>query len=163
MNEESYPKNFIEFLDQFKDEESCRKYLFELKWKEGFHCPKCNNDTYWLTAQNLIHCKDCGHQTSLTSGTIFHGTRKPLLLWFHVMWWVVAQKTGISASNMTDLWGLEAIGQRGLGCKNYAGRWLGRAGTGCPGLLRLMKPSLEGWNPLQEIQEEAKRPKHWLS
>ena len=105
MNEESYPKNFIEFLDQFKDEESCRKYLFELKWKEGFHCPKCNNDTYWLTSQNLIHCKDCGHQTSLTAGTIFHGTRKPLLLWFHVMWWVVAQKTGVSASNMTDFMG----------------------------------------------------------
>ncbi|HPM87832.1 MAG TPA: IS1595 family transposase [Bacteroidales bacterium] len=105
MKEEQYPKNFIEFLDQFKDEDSCRNYLFELKWSEGFHCPKCNNDTYWLTAQNLIHCRLCGHQTSLTAGTIFHGTRKPLILWFHVIWWVVAQKTGVSASNMTNFMG----------------------------------------------------------
>jgi len=105
MKEEQYPKDFVEFLEQFKDEESCRQYLFELKWAEGFCCPKCKNETYWLTAQNLIHCKLCGHQTSLTAGTLFHGTRKPLLLWFHIIWWVVAQKTGVSASNMTDFMG----------------------------------------------------------
>ena len=105
MKEEQYPKDFVEFLEQFKDEESCRQYLFELKWAEGFCCPKCKNETYWLTAQNLIHCKLCGHQTSLTAGTLFHGTRKPLLLWFHIIWWVVAQKKGVSASNMTDFMG----------------------------------------------------------
>jgi hypothetical protein len=53
----------------------------------------------------MIHCGACGHQASLTAGTIFHGTRKPLLLWFHIMWWVVAQKTGVSASNMRDFMG----------------------------------------------------------
>jgi hypothetical protein len=53
----------------------------------------------------MIHCSKCGHQASITSGTIFHGTRKPLLLWFHIMWWVVAQKTGASASNLMDFMG----------------------------------------------------------
>jgi len=62
----------------------------------------------WLTAENLIHCGICGHQASLTAGTIFHGTRKPLLLWFHIMWWVVAQKTGVSASNMMDFMGFNS-------------------------------------------------------
>ena len=52
-----------------------------------------------------MHCTSCGHQTSVTSGTIFHGTRKPLLLWFHIMWWVVAQKTGASANNLMDFMG----------------------------------------------------------
>ena len=104
--EKKYPKHFQEFLEQFKDEESCRKYLFDLRWSNGFICPKCQSNTkYWLTAQNLIHCGICEHQTSLTAGTIFHGTRKPLLLWFHIMWWVVAQKTGVSASNMMDFMG----------------------------------------------------------
>ena len=107
MNTEiKYPKNFQEFLEQFKDEESCRNYLFEMRWTNGFTCPKCkNNVKHWLTAKNMIHCGICGHQTSLTAGTIFHGTRKPLLLWFHIMWWVVAQKTGVSASNMMDFMG----------------------------------------------------------
>ena len=58
-----------------------------------------DNTKYWLTSENVIHCGICGHQASLTAGTIFHGTRKPLLLWFHIMWWVVAQKTGVSATN----------------------------------------------------------------
>jgi len=104
--EEKYPKDFQEFLEQFKDEESCRKYLFSMRWPHGFICPKCYENTkYWLTAENVIHCGVCGHQASLTAGTIFHGTRKPLLLWFHVIWWVVAQKTGVSASNMMDFMG----------------------------------------------------------
>jgi transposase-like protein/Zn ribbon nucleic-acid-binding protein len=106
MKEEKYPKDFQEFLEQFKDEESCRNYLFEMRWSEGFICPKCNHQAkYWITSENLIHCSNCGHQTSLTAGTLFHGSRKPLLLWFHIMWWVVAQKTGVSASNMKDFMG----------------------------------------------------------
>lgn len=53
----------------------------------------------------MIHCSSCGYQASVTAGTIFHGTRKPLLLWFHIMWWVVAQKTGASANNLMDFMG----------------------------------------------------------
>jgi transposase-like protein len=107
--EEKYPKDFQEFLVQFNDEESCRQYLFEIRWTDGFICPKCKDNTkYWLTAENLIHCGICGHQASLTAGTIFHGTRKPLLLWFHIIWWVVAQKTGVSASNMMDFMGFNS-------------------------------------------------------
>ena len=104
--EGTYPRHFQDFLEQFKDEESCRKYLFDIRWPNGFICPKCKNGSkYWLTAENIIHCGICEHQASLTAGTLFHGTRKPLLLWFHIMWWVVAQKTGVSASNMMDFMG----------------------------------------------------------
>jgi len=106
---EKYPKDFQEFLELFKDEASCRKYLFEMRWPQGFICPQCADITkYWLTAENLIHCGICGHQASLTAGTIFQGTRKPLLLWFHIIWWVVAQKTGVSASNMMDFMGFRS-------------------------------------------------------
>jgi transposase-like protein len=44
-------------------------------------------------------------QASVTAGTIFHGTRKLLLLWFHIIWWVVAQKTGASVNNLMDFMG----------------------------------------------------------
>jgi len=103
---EHYPKDFQEFLMQFKNEEDCWNYIFELRWPNGYICPKCNgNNKYWLTEHKLIHCAGCGHQASITGGTIFHGTRKPLLLWFHIMWWVVAQKTGASANNLMDFMG----------------------------------------------------------
>jgi transposase-like protein len=102
---EHYPKDFQEFLNQFKGEEDCWNYIFELRWPNGYTCPRCNGNKYWLTEKKLIHCSSCENQTSITGGTIFQGTRKPLLLWFHIIWWVVAQKTGASAYNLKDFMG----------------------------------------------------------
>ena len=103
--EEKYPRDFQEFLQQFRTDDDCWHYLFEMRWPDGFQCPKCNGDKFWITEKKLIHCTLCEHQTSVTAGTIFHATRKPLILWFHVMWWVVAQKTGASAYNLADFMG----------------------------------------------------------
>jgi len=105
VTQERYPKNFQEFLFQFKTEDDCWNYLFQMRWPDGFNCPKCKGNKYWVTEKKLIHCISCEHQISITSGTIFHGTRKPLLLWFHIIWWVVAQKTGTSAYNLKDFMG----------------------------------------------------------
>jgi transposase-like protein len=102
---EDYPKDFQEFLDRFKSEDDCWKYLFSIRWPDGFCCPKCNSTKYYLNIRKVAECSNCGHQLSITAGTIFHGTRKPLLVWFHVMWWVAAQKTGVSASNFKDFMG----------------------------------------------------------
>ena len=105
VTQERYPKNFQEFLFQFKTEDDCWNYLFQMRWPDGFNCPKCKGNKYWVTEKKLIHCISCEHQISITAGTIFHGTRKPLLLWFHIIWWVVAQKTGTSAYNLKDFMG----------------------------------------------------------
>src|SRR2546425_7344063 len=53
-----------------------------------------------------MHCKGCGHQSSITAGTIFHGTRSPLRQWFQAMWWVTAQKNGASALGLQRILGL---------------------------------------------------------
>ena len=55
-------------------------------------------------------------QTSVTAGTIFEGTRKPLRLWFQAMWYVTNQKHGVSAL------GLQRI--LGLGSYQTAWAWL---------------------------------------
>lgn len=102
---EDYPKNFQEFLGRFQTDDDCWEYLFALRWPNGFYCPKCYSTKYYLNNRKVAECHNCGHQLSVTAGTIFHGTRKPLLLWFHVMWWVAAQKTGVSASNFKDFMG----------------------------------------------------------
>ena len=60
-----------------------------------------------------MHCATCGHQSSITAGTIFHRTRKPLRLWFQVMWWVTGQKNGASALGL----------QRILGLRSYQTAW----------------------------------------
>ena len=98
-------KDFQEFLRRFKTDDDCWEYLFSIRWSNGFVCPVCKSNKYYLNKRKLVECNLCGHQISVTAGTIFHGTRKPLLLWFHVMWWVAAQKTGVSASNFKDFMG----------------------------------------------------------
>lgn len=102
---EDYPNDFQEFLKKFQTDKDCWDYLFKIRWSEGFDCPQCNGAKYYMNNRSLAECKECGHQTSVTAGTIFQGTRKPLLLWFHVIWWVAVQKTGVSASNFKDFMG----------------------------------------------------------
>ena len=113
---EKYPNNFQEFLSQFPDEKSCWQYLIDIRWTEGYVCTSCQSDKYWLTSKHKIHCSQCGKEFSITSGTIFQDTKKPLLLWVHIMWWVVAQKTGVSATNMKDF--------MGFGSDETAWHWL---------------------------------------
>jgi transposase-like protein/DNA-directed RNA polymerase subunit RPC12/RpoP len=100
----------------FASEEACQQYLVKLRWPEGYRCPRCSSSSAWLTKRGLMHCKSCGHQRSVTAGTIFHGTRSPLRLWFQAMWWVAAQKNGASAL------GLQRI--LGLGSYETAWTWL---------------------------------------
>ena len=94
---ENYPKTLLEFQEQFATEEACHDYLFRIRWPDGITCPRCKHCGVWVTDRSLYMCKRCDFQFSLTSGTLFEGTRKPLRLWFWAMWYVTNQKHGVSA------------------------------------------------------------------
>lgn len=136
---EDYPRTLIEFENRFGTEEACRDYLFKLRWPEGFICPKCGNGKAWPARKTLYECSGCGRQTSVTAGTIFQDTRKPLRLWFRTMWWVTSQKTGASAK------GLQAV--LGLGSYQTAWVWLHK-------LRRAMvRPGREKLSGIVEVDE----------
>ena len=59
-----------------------------------------------MTSRGLLHCRGCQGQTSLTAGTVFEGTRKPLRMWFLAMWFVTSQKNGVSALGLQRVLGL---------------------------------------------------------
>jgi len=103
---EDYPVNLMEFDLRFHSEQACREYLAQVRWPEGFRCPHCNHHQAWTTARNLYHCAHCRHDTSLTAGTIFQDTRKPLMMWFRAMWFVTSQKNGASAMGLKEALGL---------------------------------------------------------
>jgi transposase-like protein len=111
-----YPRTLGECDRWFATEDGCRRYLSKTRWPAGFCCPRCASGDAWLTQRGLMHCKGCGHQSSPTAGTIFHGTRSSLRQWFQAMWWVTAQKNGASAL------GLQRI--LGLGSYETAWTWL---------------------------------------
>lgn len=102
---ENYPNNFEDFLERFQTEDDCLEYIEQIRWPEGFKCSKCQWTKAWKTSRGLLHCSNCGHDTSITAGTVFENTRKPLRLWFHVMWLMMSQKTGVSAKNLKEVMG----------------------------------------------------------
>jgi transposase-like protein len=104
--DEDYPLNLPEFDARFVSEEACREYLMKLRWPEGFVCPRCEGRAAWTTHRHLLVCASCQYQVSLTAGTIFHRTRKPLTLWFKTIWWVTTQKNGASALGLQRILGL---------------------------------------------------------
>jgi len=69
-----------------------------------------------VTARGVFRCKDCDGSTSLTAGTVFQDTHKPLRTWFLAMWFITSQKNGMSAL------GLQRV--RGLGSYETAWTWL---------------------------------------
>src|ERR1035437_3288917 len=111
---EDYPRTLAEFERRFAVPEACRAYLAQLRWPDGFRCPKCAGAKAWPVGA-LLECAGCGRQTSVTAGTIFQDTRTPLPTWFRAMWWVSSQKTGASALGL----------QQGLGLGSYQTAWAG--------------------------------------
>jgi transposase-like protein/Zn ribbon nucleic-acid-binding protein len=103
---DDFPKTLPEFEARFSRDEQCRDFLDNLRWSNGFICPKCQSkDTWWWNCRGLRECK-CGRQTSVTAGTVFHGSRKPLSFWFRVMFEMIASKSGIAAVTLMRLIGL---------------------------------------------------------
>jgi len=110
---EDYPRTLSELEKRFRTEKACLSYLSGLRWPEGFRCPRCRGSKSWASARGLLTCAACGHQASVTAGTIFQDTRKPLTTWFRAIWWVTSQKTGASALGL----------QRVLGLASYETAW----------------------------------------
>jgi len=99
---------FDEFVRRFSSEQDCPDYLFELRWGNGFVCPKCGHAEYRVVNRVLCTCKGCRHQASVLAGTIFQDTRKPLKSWFTAIWWITTQKYGASARGLQQILGLKS-------------------------------------------------------
>lgn len=101
-----FPKTLVEFDARFDDEDACVAYLRSCRWPQGFVCPKCAGTKSWRVRGRLEECAGCGKQTSITAGTVFHGTRKPLRTWFRALVLMLTSKQGCSALEMERLLGL---------------------------------------------------------
>jgi len=103
---EDFPKTLMEFERRFSTDDACRQYLADLRWPDGFVCPRCGGRTAWRMCRGLWLCGDCRRQTSVTAGTVFQDSHVPLPVWFRAMWYVTSQKNGASAMNLQRLLGL---------------------------------------------------------
>jgi transposase-like protein len=103
---EDYPRDLSDFDRFFPDDEACERFLARIRWPRGFVCPSCGHQGKpWESARGLL-CPSCRRRASVTAGTIFEGTRKPLRLWFIAAWEIVGHKYGANAMNVKRMLGL---------------------------------------------------------
>lgn len=96
-----YPGNYREFVEWFRDSESCITYLEKLRWPNGFICPTCCFVSEpWHQTRGRLVCLSCCHQTTVTRGTLFDKTRTPLTTWFETAWHMTTAKNGCSAKTL---------------------------------------------------------------
>lgn len=104
----------LEFNKQFGSEDDCIRYLKEQREKDGLVCPKCGGTRHiWDKYNRRWKCSGCHHVTTLTSGTVMHGSKLPLLYWFTAIHLLTSTKKTFSASEL----------QRQLGHKRYQPIW----------------------------------------
>lgn len=102
-----YPKNQMEFEKSFATDEQCLDYLLKLRIENIFACPLCFHKEYWINKKKQMVCKLCNRQTSITAGTMFHSTKTPITVIFRALWFIVAQKNGVSAVSVQKILGIQ--------------------------------------------------------
>ena len=102
-----FPRTATEFEARFATEEDCRAYWIKARWGGKPAC--CNSTRVWSERDGfLFECADCGHQTSLTSGTLLEKTRKPFKTWFRAVFEISARRNGISARDLQRIMGFDS-------------------------------------------------------
>ena len=108
-------RSLLEFQREFSTEEACARHLREIRWPNGFKCPRCGDEKAWfIRTKKILDCKGCRAKVSLTAGTIFHRTRTPLVKWYWLIYHMAMDKVGVSISEM----------QRILAIRDYKTAWL---------------------------------------
>lgn len=94
--------SLIEWQRRFGTEKGCIEELRKVRWPHGFICPVCGSRDYsYISSRRIYECSECHHQTSITSGTIFHSTNLPLVKWFWAIYLMASDKGGISALRLS--------------------------------------------------------------
>jgi len=104
--------SFQAFDARFSDEEACAQHLADRRWPDGFVCPSCGTCKGWPQKRNRAtrECADGARQTSVTAGTVMHGSHLPLRTWLFAAHIITGRCSGMPA--------LQLQAQPGLGsCK----------------------------------------------
>jgi len=117
--------NIRELHQRFGTDEECLQYIQQMRWPDGvIRCPVCGCDKVVRVERKsesknkrgwFFLCQEptCRNQFSPTSGTIFHDTHLPLIVWFAAIALMLNAKKGLSAKQL----------QRDLGIGGYKTAW----------------------------------------
>ena len=101
--------SLAEFLKDYGTEVLCEAAVERWRWPKGFVCPACAATSavqFRRGRSRIFQCCGCRKQTSLISGTIFHGTNLPLTQWFLAIYFVIQGKSGQSILELRRMLGM---------------------------------------------------------
>ena len=90
-----------DFIKNYRSEDECREFLFNLKWQKGFKCKRCGYTEFWK-GRTLFHvrCKSCRYDESVLANTIFHKVKIPLVKAFRIINQFLLTTGGISSPDL---------------------------------------------------------------
>jgi hypothetical protein len=97
-------KNLRELIVAMPDEATCKSYLVQQRWNGKPECPFCGCGSYYLIDKgNRYKCSNnvCNMKYSVTTGTIFHASKVPLVKWLTAVYLCSAHKKGISSYQLS--------------------------------------------------------------
>ena len=107
------PKSEADYSHQLNDAAWCAAYAYRLRWPHGFVCPACSALHQGYVQPDKPLCRACGRSSSLTAGTLLHGSKKSIATWLQALWWLSGERTSISIAKL----------RRHLGFSSYQTGW----------------------------------------
>ena len=92
-----FPTSLFEFTARFATKEACWEYLRDVRWPNGFVCPRDDEPARtYISTRGLWRCPN-RHDTSVTAGTVMPRTHTSLRHWFWAAYLMTTVTPGISA------------------------------------------------------------------
>src|SRR5438094_4988844 len=91
-------KTLAEFLEYFKDEETCREHFAAIRFRNGEYCPHCGHtEIYTFSNGKRYRCAKCRQDFTIKTGTVFGESKLPLKKWFIAIYLLSTTSKGISS------------------------------------------------------------------
>lgn len=91
-----------QFYQRFQTDDDCKVFLYQLKWKDGFTCSRCNHQKSWKGRLPFhLRCCSCGFDESVCSHTLFSRIKFPLLKAFQMAFRISTSKSGVSSLELS--------------------------------------------------------------
>ncbi len=91
-------KTIAEFLEVFKNEETCQNYFEGIRFRKGTYCPHCGNqEIYRFKNGKRYRCAKCHQDFTIKTKTVFGESKIPLRKWFIAIYLLSMNKKGISS------------------------------------------------------------------
>lgn len=91
---------FINFMSAFPDEESCIRYLENLRWGGNVVSPFDASSKVYKCSNGKYKCKNTNRYFDVKTGTAFAGTKLPLRIWVCTIFMFLSHKRGISSCQL---------------------------------------------------------------